>query len=756
MNNMGLFSAGAGLIALLGISGPLSPFASDGPRAPDSRLLAQATPEQPSPRPPAPPAAQPAPAPAASPVPASSGVPEVDETALRYFARQGDTRRLEAEIARLRSLYPDWTPPADPLAVEDAGDPELDRMWQLYAQGQYPQVREAIAQRQAREPAWQVPADLLDRLALAEARQQIINASDLKQFETVVRLGADNPSLLTCSDVDVLWRVAAAFAQTDRPARATDAYRYILTNCNDANERLATVQMALPLLPRSDLDQLLALERTGQNGVGEFQPVRVDIARQAVADGGANPDETVAQPDLRLVEDAARASDTAGDPLLLGWYYVQRQAYDDARRWFSMAAEREPTAEAARGLALSLIGLRQFAQAETAMRPYSSESTQSRSVYLAAAANLLAIEPPVSLPPEVLGRIVQEVATGRDAATAEQLGWYSYALNQFQTAGQWFTTSLEWRPDGELAAFGLALTRQRLGDAAGLRAIQQQWAGRSERIANIGRDWRGATPQAATAAPVQVQAIPPVPQQPVAPAQPPAQPTAMYPPAQPQQAQPVPQAMAYAEPAPMAQPAPPIQQPAPAAQRAPAPRVAASGGGSGGGTTGCRGFVPPQTLSAQAALNRAWCLMELNRPMEAAPAFEVGLQTTNPTTRQDAAYGLALAYLRQNLVDKAAVAATMAPQPRARRIELESSILSQRATSNFDAGRPVETIMTLDQRARLVPEQLDLMVLRGYSYMQLRRYRDAERVFKAVAATGNREGIRGLAAVREAMRPTSR
>lgn len=756
MNNMGLFSAGAGLIALLGISGPLSPFSQDGPRAPDSRLLAQATPE-PSATQPAAPAAPPSAPTASSPAPGSSGVPEVDETALRYFARQGDTRRLEAEIARLRALYPDWTPPADPLAVGDAGDAQLDRMWQLYAQGQYPQVREAIAQRQAREPAWQVPADLLDRLALAEARQQMINASDLKQFETVVRLGADNPSLLTCSDVDVLWRVAAAFAQTDRPARATDAYRYILTNCNDANERLATVQMALPLLPRSDLDQLLALERTGQNGVGEFQPVRVDIARQAVADGGENSDETVAPSDLRLVEEAARDADTAGDPMLLGWYYVQRQAYDDARRWFSMAQEREPTAEASRGLALSLIGLRQFAEAEAAMRPYSSESTQSRSVYLAAAANLLAIEPPVSLPAEVLTRIVQEVATGRDAATAEQLGWYSYALNQFPTAGQWFTTSLEWRPDGELAAFGLALTRQRLGDAAGLRAIQQQWAGRSERIANIGRDWRGATPQATNTAQPPAQAMQPMQQQPVTQPPPAAQPMTMVAPAQPQQpamTQPAPQAMAYAEPAPMVQPAPPMQQQAPLRQEAPTPRVAASGGG--GGTTGCRGYVPPQTLSAQAALNRGWCLMELNRPMEAAPAFEVGLQTTNPTTRQDAAYGLTLAYLRQNLVDKAAVAATMAPQPRARRIELESSILSQRATSNFDAGRPVETIMTLDQRARIVPEQLDLMVLRGYSYMELRRYRDAERVFKAVAATGNREGIRGLAAVREAMRPTGR
>ena len=114
-------------------------------------------------------------------------------------------------------------------------------------------------------------------------------------------------------------RPAAAFAQTDRPGRATDAYRYILTNCNDANERLATVQMALPLLPKSDLQQLLALERTGQNGVGEFQPVRVDIARQAVADGGSNPDETVPQADLRLVEEAAQRPSRNHHPGPLRW-----------------------------------------------------------------------------------------------------------------------------------------------------------------------------------------------------------------------------------------------------------------------------------------------------------------------------------------------------------------------------------------------------------------------------------------------------
>lgn len=74
---------------------------------------------------------------------------QVDETALRYFARQGDTRRLNAEIARLKSLYPDWTPPQDPLKAPPVADPQLDHMWQLYAQGQFSAVREAIAARQA-------------------------------------------------------------------------------------------------------------------------------------------------------------------------------------------------------------------------------------------------------------------------------------------------------------------------------------------------------------------------------------------------------------------------------------------------------------------------------------------------------------------------------------------------------------------------------------------------------------------------------
>src|SRR5690606_35167701 len=76
----------------------------------------------------------------------------VDESALRYFARQGDQKRLEAEIARLRALYPNWTPPADPLLSPPGVDAQLDAIWMLYSQGRYAEARQAIAQRQSEDP----------------------------------------------------------------------------------------------------------------------------------------------------------------------------------------------------------------------------------------------------------------------------------------------------------------------------------------------------------------------------------------------------------------------------------------------------------------------------------------------------------------------------------------------------------------------------------------------------------------------------
>ncbi|MEO9340865.1 cellulose synthase [Mesorhizobium sp. SB112] len=681
--------------------------------------------------------AQATPAPSQTPsIPPHRGasLPQVDETALRYFANRGDTRRLQAEIARLKALYPQWTPPADPLAIQQNGDPELERMWRLYSENKFAEVRKAIGDRQTKEPNWQVPADLLDRLAVAEAREQLINASNLKQYETVVRVASGNPSLLICSEVDVLWRLAEAFAKTDRDQRATDAYRYILTNCEEGEaERLATIQKALPLLPRTQLDTLLATEKTDASGAGEFVSIRDDLARKSVSDAGQDAAQIIDQKELSIVENLARTENKASDSLLLGWYNLRRESFTASEQWFRRANTAENTAESAQGLALALVGLSKFAEAELTLYQWRDTSEEIRAVYLAATANLLAVEPPVPLAPEVLQRIVPEVARARDPANAQQLGWYALALNQFQTAARWFSTALEWKPDDEPSAYGLALTNYRLGENAAVNEIQAAWRGRSERIARL-RDASNARPGGRTTAP----------------------PTSDYTPMQ--ETGTVSRSPAYVAPNDneVGSPSPPRTaeaDPAPVTRLprvAPRPRETAAPVRNTPSPRGCTSTVAPESLSAQAALNRGWCLMEINRPLEAAPAFEVALQRGSAKIREDAAYGQSLAYLRAGLSKEAAVAAAKSPQNQQRTVELRTSLLSSQALDSFEAGRYVETLLALDERARIAAERLDLMTLRGYAYLRLRRLNDAQKVFEAVAATGNSEGRRGLAAVMQA------
>jgi hypothetical protein len=184
-------------------------------------------------------------------------------------------------------------PPADPLAIPQGGDKQLEAMWQLYSEGRYAELRKAVADRRTTEAGWQPPADLLDRLDVAEARARLVNASDLKQYSTVVQIGATTPSVLTCADIDVLWRVAEAFVHTDRMQRAQDAYSYILKSCTNPQERLATIQKASALLPYAPMQILLGLERADGNGGREFDSIRNELARSFVAAGNANPDLAV-------------------------------------------------------------------------------------------------------------------------------------------------------------------------------------------------------------------------------------------------------------------------------------------------------------------------------------------------------------------------------------------------------------------------------------------------------------------------------
>ena len=636
------------------------------------------------------PHAAPPPAPAPEPQPSdSAALPQVDESALRYFARQGDTRRLKAEIARLKALYPNWTPPANPLAAPTTKDPQLEAMWKLYAEGKFAELHKTIAERRKRQPDWQPPGDLLKLLAIAETRERIVNASDLKQYEMVIRLASSTPSLLTCSEIDMLWRVAEAFAKTGRPQRAQDDYRYILTECSDRGNRLATMQKALALLPRDRVESLLKLEKGGPDS--EFASIRDELARRSIAKGGSDPAFSAPAGDVKRLEGLAQATDNASDALLLGWYDYRHDKLQEAEKWFRTARRKKDSAPASQGLALVLIKAKKPAEAERVMFPWRASSPETEATYLAAVANLLSLQPTPQVDESVLRRMAAEVVAHKDPAAAQQFGWFARSLHQFAAAEAWFRKALDWKENDEPSAYGLALTLESLGKKKELAAFARTWAGRSPRIASVG----GRKPASRKGAQL-------------------------------------PDHRSEASSAPVVAEARPT-----AAPRRQAPH-------------GCSVLPEPPRLSAQAALDRGWCLMNIKRPLEAARSFGKALDRGSARVRGDAAYGQSLAYLRLGLTQKAAIAATRSPMPRRRRVELQSSILADRANAFFNQGRYNETLIALDQRAGLAAERTDLMVLRGYAYLKLHRLLDARKVFEAVAATGNRDAVKALAEVRRA------
>ncbi|MGO7971870.1 cellulose synthase [Rhizobium ruizarguesonis] len=705
------------------ITSPSPP--APGAREPDAAAPQPAAPQtvaQPAPVTPPIVSAPPAPQQAAAPA-----QPAVDESALRYFASRGDKVRLQAEISRLQALYPNWVPPADPLAVPQNGDKQLEAMWQLYSDGRYAELRKAVADRQAADAGWQPPADLLDRLDVAEARARLVNASDLKQYATVVDIAAATPSLLTCSEVDVLWRVAEAFIQTERAQRGQDAYTYILKNCANPAERQATVEKASTLLAYQPMQALLTLERPAADGSKEFDAIRDNLTRRFMAEGNDDPKLVIAPDYIARLEKLAETGGLASDALLLGWYQLRRNNDADAEKWFRAARAKQDSAAASQGLALALIARKAPEEAEDVIFRWRADSEDATSTYLAATANLMALQPPADLAEDVLHRIATEVIARKYVPTAQQFGWYARSLNQFQTAARWFETALAWKPDDEPSAYGLVITREQLSDRKAVLDLQRAWAGRSSRITNL-EDTSSLIPNAVA---------PPPEKGTLAAQQPAAQPT-QNPPTEPLPAerritlQPGSQVV--------------VRAARPAMETVTVPRGPRQ-------TRGCSTTIDAGQLKPADALSRGWCLMDINRPMEAISAFEAALQSPTRKVREDAAYGQSLAYLRAGLSGNAAVAATKAPQNRQRAAELQVAILADRALSAFDAGRYRETLIYLDQRAQLQQERIDLMVLRGYCYLNLKMYGDATRIFEAAAATGSRDAARGLADVRNVTHP---
>ncbi|KQP24091.1 tetratricopeptide repeat protein [Methylobacterium sp. Leaf100] len=408
-------------------------------------------------------------APAILAAPTTAATPGmVDESALRYYAAQKQTARMKAEIGRLKRLYPGWTEPED-LDTLKPSPPEEAPLWDLFTAGRFDDLREAIANRRASDPAWQPSEELTRKLLRAEFRSRITalgTAQGAKRAEDVVALYRADQAAVDPSDVESIWTIADSLAAMGSTEEAQTLYRSVLQGNADAGARRATIQKAMAYLKMAQAEELIALgrgeaDRKG-DGKAEFDPIRLDITRaQIAAFLHDDPAQEPKVPDLAAFQAYAKASNDPGQTSLLGWYGYKRRQYRDALDWFKLAIAHGGDAMVAHGLAHTLRALNRVRDAEEVAYAWRDRFVGNEILYIDLLERRLTQANPPFVEPARIERYAKVVAASGSGEGAQALGWYAYNSCQFEAALEWFQRGVAWLP-GETTVLGYALTLQRL------------------------------------------------------------------------------------------------------------------------------------------------------------------------------------------------------------------------------------------------------------------------------------------------------
>ncbi|MFN3318791.1 MAG: hypothetical protein ACK43M_08605 [Allorhizobium sp.] len=407
--------------------------------------------------------------------PKASTLSEVDETALRYYAQTRDLKRLGAELRRLKTLYPDWDAPED---LFDAPTNISEQpLWDIFGSGDFVRVRTEIAKLQSENPNWKPSQELLDKLALGETRKLMERSHAQRNWGQVVTLAEGSPQLMVCAEMNTMWITAEALAQSRDFARAFDLYKYIVTTCEDPNERLSTVQKASLLLPEAGTRSLVALGNILPDGTGEFDNVSFDLVRRkmGMVAQGQGPASALTMDELQRFSDYVQRSFSAVDAELFGWFYYGQQSWEASYHWFVSATRMTTSLKSVEGVILTLRNMEHRDEALQIARQYAAQTPELKKIYIElVAAGLTNQEAPLSPAEDELQTFEAYVFELKSALGAQALGWYRLDNKETKEASRLFEQSVEWEPT-EGGVVGLAVLASRAKSWGRVASIKKEY-----------------------------------------------------------------------------------------------------------------------------------------------------------------------------------------------------------------------------------------------------------------------------------------
>ncbi len=416
----------------------------------------------------------------ADPAPAASTTAgphrPVDEGALRYYASLGQRDRVAAEAKRLARLDPRWRPPDDLYARHQA-HPDEGPLWALFAQDRLDELDAAVAQRQAVEPGWVPSEELGAKLKGKRLRARVMALAAAGDWHAIVALFKDSGIAWAKDDAAALWVIAEAYARENDCGEATVIYRSILTGHDDPNERRATIEHAIALVPMAAVEKLVAMAHRDGQGVSEFAPIAIDVTRARIsAFLHDEPANAVGPDELRAFEDFVRAAKDPNEPGLVAWYAFKRRDYPMALDWFKLAISRGGDAMIAHGLAhtLRMLGLKR--EAEEVAYAWREPLVNNAILFIDLLEEDFTKERPPAIEPARVARYAQVTAATESGEGAQALGWYAYNTCQYPQALQWFARAVAWLPK-EATVYGYALALERTHRSHDVRDVVNRYDG---------------------------------------------------------------------------------------------------------------------------------------------------------------------------------------------------------------------------------------------------------------------------------------
>jgi cellulose synthase operon protein C len=395
-------------------------------------------------------------------IPLVGGPVGPDDFALRYYASLKQTARVNTELARLHTLYPNYEPPADLYEAPASGVIDEEPFWALFSADKIGELKEAIASKERELPGWKPSADLASKLRRKELRLKISTLWKADKIQDLMDYLKGEDVAELADDVDVQWMIAEAYAAARQNEDAINMFKRILTTAKDPHIRVATIQKALGALRMSDVETLIAFDPAASKGTNEFAEIAIDLTRARIAAflHDERTDE-VAPAEVQKFEEYARNSRDANQIGLVAWYDYKRRDFTNALDWFKLAIQNDGDAMIAHGLAHSLRALDMKREAEEVAYAWHEPLANNIIMFLDLLETDLTREVPPFIEADRLARYAKVTMEAGSGEGAQALAWYAYNSCQFDVALFWFERAVAWFPK-DATVYGYALTLRRL------------------------------------------------------------------------------------------------------------------------------------------------------------------------------------------------------------------------------------------------------------------------------------------------------